>query len=116
MTKDDITKNEVEVIRKNNSTLIIKKLRPTVICNDYYNFYFIEKIVQNGGKKLTFVAKDQDNKIIDKQILNPRLASINYNACIEDVLNDIGFQKTSVVFKNEKGETILKKSFDMKIQ
>lgn len=109
MNEDDITKNEVEVIRKNNSTLIIKKLRPAIMSCNYYSFYFIEKIVPNGGKKLTFVAKDENNKVINKEILNPRLASINYNACIEETLNEMGYRKVTVVFKNEKDEIILKK-------
>ena len=37
------------------------------------------------------------------------MASINYNACIEETLNEIGYRKVTVVFKNEKDEIILKK-------
>ena len=75
----ELTRNETEVVRRNKTTFVVKKLRPTIIGPRKYNFYFMEENDDDGTKRLTFIAKDQDSKVIGQEGLSPEHISEEYN-------------------------------------
>ncbi len=57
----------------------MKKLRPTIIGPRKYDFFFLEEKDENGEMKITFVAKDDDKKIIAQKELDPKYQGENYD-------------------------------------
>ena len=46
------------------------------------SFFFVEKVESKNQKKLTFVAKDDNNNVVAQSELDPNLISKNYEACV----------------------------------
>ena len=78
-TIEEIAKNETQIIRKKNSTFVVKKLRPTMIGSRKYDFFFMEETDENGEMKLTFIAKDDEKKIIAQEQLETENIAQNYD-------------------------------------
>lgn len=76
------------------------------------SFYFVEKQEENQEKKLTFVAKDENNEIISQEVLDSQFASEFYKAQIESQVFDKEKSQTVVAFKNTAGKTFFKKKFN----
>ena len=101
--------NKISFVEKYKGSLKINKLRPTLVGNRLYSFYFVEKTDDAGNRKLTFVCKDRDEITVFEQNVNPKLASKKYELKVEDGDFIKDERVATVVVYDDKQKVILRK-------
>ena len=99
----------VTIISRNDKgeSVIVQKLRPTLVGNEYYYQTINECIDANGKRKITLMTKDGEGNTIDEtEIADDYIGQLYDNALFINEDAKTKDRKITLAVYNEKGETV----------
>lgn len=99
----------VESKKSSRGTVTLKRLRSTQIGAKTYDCFFEEVVGDDGQKRLTLVMKDERGKEVERQSINTKFMTDEYECYLENQMNEINDRKTILLFRNSKKQLMFKK-------
>ena len=108
LKKGNFRKSHIVTVKKADVLKRIHSLNPLLVSGKNYHQKITEEISENGKRKITINTIDERGKIIHEEELAEVEASKSFFTQIEnDYINEDGNRETSIITKNDKGETLI---------
>ena len=108
LKKGNFRKSHTVNVKKADGLRRIHSLNPILVSGKNYHQKIVEEISDSGKRKVTINTIDERGKIIHEEELAEIDASKSFFTQIEnDYVNEEGNRETSIITKNDKGDTLI---------